>query len=128
LAGELAMRTWPAAIVALTAWLGLATVQVWPRGSAQLAREAPRQGPQRLAVITATVLSFFAGIAGDRPFGEGVAELAGFALLAMLLCRWMWIGALRWGAWTLWGIAGLAIPLVGPDADPWLGLAVASAW
>ncbi len=106
---------WVRWIAVLTALIGVACLAAWERGRAQLALESPRGGVAWLTVIFAFL--FGAAVALHRgSAAEGLAALAGFAVLASALLSWVWVGALRGAVW-LFSLSGMATLWLKGDSE-----------
>ncbi|MCX6951013.1 MAG: hypothetical protein NTV51_02325, partial [Verrucomicrobia bacterium] len=116
---------WIAALVGL---IGPALLAKWPRGQAQVAAESPRGGTHWFTVAVGVLYSLV--VAAQRNDGpQGLAVITGFALLAVGLLAWVWLGALRVAAWVLTLVTVLLIGLnSGARMVPMAVAAVTVAW
>ncbi|HEX2100771.1 MAG TPA: hypothetical protein VHF69_08915, partial [Candidatus Synoicihabitans sp.] len=96
-----------AAAVAIALWFGIATLQAWPVGAAQLARESRREWPQRIVVWLGWMIALVAIVQCADVVQPAAA--GGLALVAVALLTWSWVGGLRFAAWALWSLAGVVV-------------------
>ena len=115
-------------IAALVAVIGPALLARWPAGRACLAEESPRGGTAWFFVALGVIYAL-AVAAGRNDLPQGLAIVAGFALLAGVLLTWMWQEAYRVAAWVL---TLIAVGLVTANASGRMisaaSFAVGAAW